>query len=89
MAKNYILEIAEPQTLNGKTVDVVVANIVRASPNRVLVERFPTVDQYQVQVEAFGASVRTGAPFAWSLENAKGTQAMIDWAYRVAEEVRL
>ena len=58
-------------------------------PNRVLVERFPTVDQYQVQVEAFGASVRTGAPFAWSLENAKGTQAMIDWAYRVAEEVRL
>jgi hypothetical protein len=55
----------------------------------VLVERFPTVDQYQVQVEAFGASVRTGAPYAWSLENAKGTQAMIDWAYRVAEEVRL
>lgn len=57
--------------------------------NRVLVERFPTVNQYQVQVEAFCASVRTGAPFAWSLENAKGTQAMIDWAYRVAEEVRL
>ncbi|WP_430464413.1 Gfo/Idh/MocA family protein [Tabrizicola sp.] len=57
--------------------------------NRMLVERFPTVNQYQVQVEAFCASVRTGAPFAWSLENAKGTQAMIDWAYRVAEEVRL
>ena len=57
--------------------------------NRVLVERFPTVNQYQLQVEAFCASVRTGAPFAWSLENAKGTQAMIDWAYRVAEEVRL
>jgi predicted dehydrogenase len=57
--------------------------------NRVLVERFPTVNQYQLQVEAFGHSVRAGAPFAWSLENAKGTQAMIDWAYRVAEEVRL
>lgn len=57
--------------------------------NRVLVERFPTVNQYQLQVEAFGHSVRTGAPFAWSLENARGTQAMIDWAYRVAEEVRL
>jgi len=57
--------------------------------NRVLVERFPTVNLSLLQVEAFGHSVRAGAPFAWSLENAKGTQAMIDWAYRVAEEVRL
>jgi predicted dehydrogenase len=57
--------------------------------NRVLVERFPTVNQYQLQVEAFGRSVRTGAPFAWSLENAKGTQAMIDWAYRVAVDAGL
>ena len=57
--------------------------------NHTLIERFPTVNQYQVQVEAFGRSVREGAPFAWTLENAKGTQAMIDWAYRAAVEVRL
>lgn len=57
--------------------------------NRVLVERFPTVNQYQLQVEAFGRSVREGVPFAWSLENAKGTQAMIDWAYRVAVDAGL
>ena len=57
--------------------------------NRTLIERFPTVNQYQLQVEAFGRSVRDGAPFAWSLENAKGTQAMIDWAYRDAVEVTL
>ncbi len=57
--------------------------------NRTLIERFPTVNQYQLQVEAFGRSVREGAPFAWTLENAKGTQAMIDWAYREAVDVTL
>jgi len=57
--------------------------------NRVLFERYPTVNQYVLQVEAFGRSVREGVPFAWSLENAKGTQAMIDWAYRVAVDAGL
>ena len=45
------------------------------------VERFPGVRQYRLQVEAFVASVRTGAAYAWSLEDAKGTQAMIDMVY--------
>ena len=57
--------------------------------NRVLTERFPAVNQYALQVEAFGRSIRTGAPFAWSLENAKGTQSMIDWAYKVAVDAGL
>lgn len=57
--------------------------------NQVLFERYPTVNQYVLQVEAFGRSVREGVPFAWSLENAKGTQAMIDWAYRVAVDAGL
>lgn len=57
--------------------------------NQTLIERFPTVNQYQVQVEAFDRAVRGGAPFAWTLEDAKGTQAMIDWAYAEAVEVTL
>lgn len=42
------------------------------------VERFPGVRQYRNQVEAFGRALREGAPFPWTLEDAKGTQAMID-----------
>lgn len=41
------------------------------------VERF--IDrQYAQQVEAFGRHVRTGEPYPWSLEDARGTQRMID-----------
>ena len=42
------------------------------------VERFPGARQYRNQVENFVRSVRTGAAYPWSLEDAKGTQAMID-----------
>jgi len=44
-------------------------------------ERFPGANHYVLQVEAFGNSVKTGAPYPWSLENARGTQAMIDMAF--------
>lgn len=42
------------------------------------IERFPGARQYRNQVENFVKSVRTGAPYPWNLEDAKGTQAMID-----------
>ncbi len=42
------------------------------------VERFPGVRQYRNQVEAFGRCLRTGAPYPWRLEDARGTQRMID-----------
>lgn len=42
------------------------------------VERFPGARQYRNQVEAFGRTLRTGAAYPWSLEDARGTQAMID-----------
>lgn len=41
-------------------------------------ERFPGARQYRNQVEVFGRAVRDGAAYPWSLEDAKGTQAMID-----------
>ncbi|MCX8508954.1 MAG: Gfo/Idh/MocA family oxidoreductase [Rhodobacteraceae bacterium] len=45
------------------------------------VERFPGVRQYRNQVEAFGRSLREGIAYPWRLEDAQGTQAMIDMAF--------
>ncbi len=42
------------------------------------IERFPGVRQYRNQVEAFVRALREGAPYPWRLEDARGTQAMID-----------
>ena len=41
-------------------------------------QRWPDARQYKLQVEAFGRSVTTGAPYPWPLEQARGNQAMID-----------
>lgn len=40
--------------------------------------RYPGTRQYVLQVENFGRTVTDGAAYPWSLENAKGTQAMMD-----------
>ncbi len=57
--------------------------------NGVLVERFPGVNQYVLQVQAFGRHIRDGSPYLWTLEDARGSQAMIDMAYDHAEEFAL
>ncbi len=49
-------------------------------------ERFPAVNQYVLQIEAFNQSVLTGAPFACPLEFSRGNQAAIDAIYRAAED---
>ncbi|MGB7322633.1 MAG: Gfo/Idh/MocA family oxidoreductase [Albidovulum sp.] len=51
------------------------------------VERFPGERQYRNQVEAFCHSVRSGTAYPWSLEDAKGTQGMIDLVFD--SEIRL
>ena len=51
------------------------------------VERFPVADQYRLQVEAFCRSVRTGEAYACPLEFSRGTQAMIDRVFEVADPV--
>ncbi|MCW1920082.1 Gfo/Idh/MocA family oxidoreductase [Rhodobacter sp. KR11] len=57
--------------------------------NKVVVERFPGVNQYKLQVEAFCHSVRTGAPYPCPLEFVRGTQAMIDRVFQMESEVTL
>ena len=54
---------------------------------RVTVERFPAVNQYKVQVEAFGDAIRNGTPYACPLEFVRGTQAMIDQVLAVGIEI--
>ncbi len=46
--------------------------------------RYPGVNQYVLQVEAFGAAVNDGVAYACPLEFSKGTQAMIDMTYKAA-----
>ncbi len=54
------------------------------SDGSVRVERWPNVEQYKTQVEAFNAAVRDGAAYVWSLEDARATQAVIDAVYAAA-----
>ncbi len=50
-------------------------------------ERFPVARHYQLQVENFGNSVRSGAVYPCTLEFSRGTQAMIDQVFAVATSV--
>ena len=50
----------------------------------VTVEKFPGVNHYVLQVEAFCRSVREGVAYPATLEFAKGTQAMIDQVFEAA-----
>lgn len=45
------------------------------------IERFTEVNHYKFQVENFGRTVREGVPYGWTLEHARGTQALIDAVY--------
>lgn len=49
--------------------------------------RFPAVNQYVLQVEAFGRSLRDGTPYGCPLEFSRGTQAMIDTVFAVATDL--
>ncbi len=51
---------------------------ISQSDGTVIKERFSGINQYILQVEAFGNTIRNGIPYAWTLEDAKGTQAMLD-----------
>lgn len=53
----------------------------------VTVERFPDARHYTLQVEAFGRSAVSGAPFAWPLEQARANQVMMDRVFAVAQPI--
>lgn len=46
--------------------------------NETLVQRFPDIRQYELQVEAVAATLLDGADFAMPLEMSRGTQAVLD-----------
>lgn len=54
------------------------AQVTLHGMNSAEMHRFPNVNQYVLQVEAFGAHLREGAPYPWTLEDARKGQAMID-----------
>lgn len=60
-------------------------NVHRGGEPDVTVERWPGVNHYVLQVEAFGRAIREAAPYPWSLEDARGTQAAIDAAFKAAK----
>jgi predicted dehydrogenase len=53
----------------------------------VTTERFTKENHYEFQVESFGRSIRDGERLAWTLEDARGTQAMLDMAFAAAGSV--
>ncbi|OWY08079.1 oxidoreductase [Thioclava sp. F42-5] len=62
---------------NANVFDQAEVTLIRkGKPDEVV--RYPGVNQYVIQVEAFVRHVTEGAPYAWTLEDARGTQAMID-----------
>ena len=69
---------------------IVVASIELHKPAmEVRRERFPGVNQYVLQVEAFGRSLRDGVAYPCPLEFVRGTQSMMDRAYGVASDIRI
>lgn len=57
---------------------------LQTAGNSLTIERFPGVNHYVLQVEAFARSAREGTPYACPLEFSKGTQEMIDMVLAAA-----
>jgi predicted dehydrogenase len=73
---------------NANTNDLAEVELHRHG-NTVLTERFPTANQYVLQVEAFGKSVREGTAYPCTLEFVRGTQVMIDQVFAKGVEFTL
>ena len=64
------------------------ARIELHQPNLGLrVEKFPAANHYVNQVEAFGHSIRNGAAYPWTLEQARVTQEAIDTVLAIGTDL--
>ncbi|MGR3363340.1 MAG: Gfo/Idh/MocA family protein [Maritimibacter harenae] len=61
--------------------------ILRRADGTEIVERWPGVNQYVLQVEAFAAAVRGEMPYPVPLEFSRGTQLMIDMVFSQARDI--
>lgn len=60
---------------------------IRDDSGAVRLERFPLVDHYERQAQAFHDTILRGAPYACPLEFSRGNQRMIDMIYAGADQV--
>jgi predicted dehydrogenase len=72
--ENGLIRVTTP--FNAGVVGEAQVHVVQGETTRV--ERFPGVRQYVLEFENLVATLRTGVEFPWTLEDARGTQAMID-----------
>jgi predicted dehydrogenase len=57
----------------------------RAAREETVIRRWQGVDHYRLMVEAFGRSLREGAPFAFPLESSRANQEAIDSCFEAGE----
>lgn len=55
--------------------------ILETDGSSTITERWPGVNQYILQVENFGQTLRSAAPYPCALEFSRGTQAMMDMVF--------
>ncbi|SFG14739.1 Predicted dehydrogenase [Palleronia marisminoris] len=77
-----VLELTAP--FNAGTFDQAEL-VIETAMNTRTIERWPGVNQYVLQVEAFCDSVRNGTPYAWTLEQTRGSLEMIDRSFEVGK----
>ncbi|MBV7378321.1 Gfo/Idh/MocA family protein [Maritimibacter dapengensis] len=63
------------------------AQVLLRRGDETTVYRYPGVNQYVLQVEAFARAAQTGADYDCPLEFSKGTQAMMDKVFEVAVDM--
>jgi len=88
MGEEGVIRLTAPFNANlyGPAVVELHRNIGNGHGASVTTERFAAANHYVDQVETFSRSVRTGEPYPWTLEDARGTQAMIDAVFAKARE---
>lgn len=88
MGEEGVIRLTSPFNANlyGPAVVELHRNIGNGHGASVTTERFAAANHYVDQVEAFSRTVRLGDDYPWTLEDARGTQAMIDAVFAKAKE---